>query len=39
MNNEHFEMMKAMTAQSDEVFFIYDINQACFNYVNEHSNI
>lgn len=35
MNIEHFEVMKNMTAQSDEVFFIYDVNQSRFNYVNE----
>ncbi len=35
MNNEHFEVMKAMTEQSDEVFFIYDVNQSGFKYVNE----
>lgn len=35
MSNEHFEVMKAMTVQSDEVFFIYDVNQSGFKYVNE----
>lgn len=35
MNIEHFEIMKNMTAQSEEVFFIYDVDQSRFHYVNE----